>query len=120
MLKAYPCCQHVVHVAAFLQLPHLEITVSLRLPLAAAAGLCCQSLNQFGCGNACCNSFTQLCDQYRQICAERINTACVAGQIWCPGAQQCCPVNTLCSFNQCLPRNAIGRRKLHLKGLTAL
>lgn len=38
------------------------------------SGLCCQSLNQFGCGTACCNSFTDVCDQYRQICTPRFNT----------------------------------------------
>lgn len=76
-------------------------------PAAICAGLCCQAQNQFGCGTACCDSFTQVCDQYRQICTLRFNNACVAGQIWCPGAQQCCPIGTICTFNQCTTVNAV-------------
>lgn len=88
------------------------------------AGLCCQALNQFGCGTACCDSFNQVCDQYRQICTLRFNTACTPGQMWCPGAQQCCPVGTICTSNQCVTGSSVarvpgvtspgfGRRRLH-------
>jgi hypothetical protein len=82
-----------------------------RACFAATAGVCCQSIQQFGCGQQCCNSLTQTCNQFTQVCQERFNAACGAGSLWCPGANVCCPVGQVCAFNQCVARNSIGRRR---------
>lgn len=70
-------------------------------------GTCCQNQNQVGCFQTCCNSPQQMCNQFTRQCVDRFNTACAGGQIWCPGANQCCAAGQVCAYGACMASSAL-------------